>query len=58
MTGWNLPPGCTGNEPQIAGQSKEDEAICDSCPFLDENGDCDPNRPDCPLTVRDLTPNQ
>ncbi len=54
MAGWNLPPGCTGNEPQIAGQPKEDEAICDSCQFLDENGDCDPNRPDCPLTVRDL----
>ena len=54
MTGWNLPPGCSGNEPQIAGMSAEDEAICNICPFLDENGDCDPNRPDCPLTVRDL----
>ena len=27
MTGWNLPPGCTGNEPQIAGMSTEDEAV-------------------------------
>ncbi len=52
MTGWNLPPGCTGSEPQIAGISAEDEAICNACPFLDENGDCDPNRPDCPLNFR------
>ena len=50
----NYPPGVTGNEPQIAGMSAEDEAICDSCPFLDKDGDCsDPNRPDCLLTVRD-----
>jgi len=33
--------------------SAEDEAICDACPLLDEDGDCDSNRPDCPLTVRD-----
>lgn len=53
MDNSNYPPGVTGNEPRIAGLSAKDEAICDTCPFLDENGDCDPNRPDCPLTIRD-----
>ena len=53
MTHSNYPPGVTGNEPQIAGMSAEDEALCDACLFVNENGDCDPNRPDCPITLRD-----
>ena len=57
MTGWNLPPGVTGNEREIAGLTKEEEAICESCPFTDSNGECNPNRPDCPLTLKEVYDN-
>ncbi len=44
-------PGVTGNEPEIAGNPNED--LCEKCVLVDDKGDCDPNRPDCPITVRD-----
>ena len=51
----NYPPGVTGNEPEINGMDDADEKLCWECKLVDENGNCDPNRPDCPITVRDFS---
>jgi len=42
-----------GAEPELAGLDIVQEEICASCTLTDGDGNCDPNRPDCPLTIRD-----